>query len=103
MGGVTLGARDKSFSVQVARRSPFLFFIASLVFALVRSGIPADQTSFRFAILGDRTGGEQSGVYEQAWQETKAELPAFVVATGDMVEGLNAAPAPAEWREFERI
>jgi predicted phosphodiesterase len=89
--------------VRIARHSRFLFFIAALAFALVRTGAPAGQTSFRFAILGDRTGGAQPGVYEQAWREAAAERPAFVVTTGDMIEGLHDATAPAQWQEVERI
>jgi 3',5'-cyclic AMP phosphodiesterase CpdA len=100
---VTSGAPNKSPFVRLASRSRFLFFIAALAFALVRTGIPADHTSFRFAILGDRTGGAQPGVYEQAWRETARERPAFVVATGDTIEGSNDATAPAQWQEVERI
>ena len=77
--------------------------MAALAFALARTGTPADQTSFRFAILGDRTGGAQPGVYEQAWRETAAERPAFAIATGDAIEGLDDATAPAQWQEVERI
>jgi len=103
MDRVTSGAPDKSLSVRIASRSRFLLFIAALVFAFVPIGTPADQTSFGFAILGDRTGGAQPGVYEQAWQEVAAERPAFVVATGDTIEGLNDAAAAAQWQEVERI
>ena len=42
--------------------------------------------SFRFAILGDRTGEAQRGVYEQVCREVAAESPAFAVsAMGAMV------------------
>jgi Icc protein len=58
--------------------------------------------SFRFAILGDRTGEAQPGVYEQAWKEVAAESPAFVISVGDTIQGLNDASAEAEWREVFR-
>ena len=103
MEHVTSGALDKSPSARVAGYARPLFFIAALMFALARIGAPADQPSFRFAILGDRTGEAQPGVYEQAWREIAAERPAFVAATGDTIEGLNDATASAEWREVERI
>jgi len=96
-------APNRSPSIRIAGHAQFLFFIAALVFVLARTGTPADQTSFTFAILGDRTGEAQAGVYEQAWQEVAAERPAFVVATGDTIEGLNDATAPAQWQEVERI
>jgi len=59
--------------------------------------------SFRFAILGDRTGEAQSGVYEQVWREVAAENPAFVVSVGDTIQGMSDATAEAEWREAGRI
>ena len=74
-----------------------------LAFAPFRTATSADQASFRFAILGDRTGEAQPGVFEQAWREAAAERPAFVVTTGDMIEGLHDATAPAQWQEMERI
>ena len=72
----------------------------SFIFALVQPGIAAD---LRFAIIGDRTGGAQLGVYSQVWKEIAARQPAFVVATGDTIEGLGDASAPSEWRELERM
>ena len=59
--------------------------------------------SFRFAILGDRTGETQPGVYEQVWSEVAAESPAFVVSVGDTIQGMNDASAEAEWLEAGRI
>jgi predicted phosphodiesterase len=103
MDCVTCAAADKTRSVRLGRCSRFFLFMAALVFALVRIGSPAEQASFRFAILGDRTGEAQPGVYEQAWRETAAERPAFVVATGDMIEGLSDATAPGQWQEMERL
>ena len=58
-------------------------------------GSPATD-SFRFAILGDRTGEAQRGVYEQVWKEVAAESPAFVMSVGDTIEGMNDASAEAE-------
>jgi hypothetical protein len=59
--------------------------------------------SFRFAILGDRTGEAQDGVYQQIWSEVAAAKPAFVVGVGDTIQGLNDASATAEWREVDRL
>jgi 3',5'-cyclic-AMP phosphodiesterase len=77
--------------------------IAVLLFALVRAGTTSDLESFRFVILGDRTGEAVPGVYEHAWQAAAAGHPAFVVTVGDTIEGLNDAAAPTEWQEVERI
>jgi predicted phosphodiesterase len=59
--------------------------------------------SFRFAILGDRTGEAQKGVYEQVWREVAAESPAFVVSVGDTIQGMSDRTAEAEWHEAGRI
>ncbi len=59
--------------------------------------------SFRFVVLGDRTGDVQPGVYEQIWKEVAAENPAFVIGVGDNIEGMHDSTAEAEWRQFRRI
>jgi predicted phosphodiesterase len=75
----------------------------ALLAALIRlPGNPAPD-SFRFVILGDRTGEARPGVYEQVWREAAAENPAFVLSVGDTIQGLNDATAEAEWQEVQRI
>jgi 3',5'-cyclic-AMP phosphodiesterase len=77
--------------------------IAALLVAVIRlSGTPAAD-SFRFVILGDRTGEARAGVYEQAWREAAAEDPAFVLSVGDTIQGLNDSTAEAEWQEVQKI
>jgi hypothetical protein len=58
---------------------------------------PAD--NLHFALLGDRTGEAQAGVYERVWRELAATQPAFVLSVGDTVQGLNDTTTEAEWRE----
>ena len=58
--------------------------------------------SFRFVILGDRTGEPEPGIYEKVWQAAAAEKPAFVLSVGDTIQGMNEAKAEAEWKEVER-
>jgi 3',5'-cyclic-AMP phosphodiesterase len=82
---------------------PVLMPIAVLLLFLVRSAATPQLESFRFVILGDRTGEARPGVYEQVWQEAAVEDPAFVVTAGDTIEGLNDATAQAEWQALERI
>jgi len=75
---------------------------AALAMALaVAAGAPPE--SFRFVILGDRTGEAVPGVYEQIWREAAEENPAFVLALGDTIQGLNDATAETEWQETQRI
>lgn len=71
------------------------------IFALVLLCVQGGATdSFRFAILGDRTGEAEAGVYEQIWKEVAAENPVLVVSVGDSIQG---DLPEAEWREFRGI
>jgi 3',5'-cyclic AMP phosphodiesterase CpdA len=78
--------------------------LSGLLLALVVSITSAQAPdSFRFAILGDRTGDPQPGVYEQVWKEVAAEHPAFAVSVGDTIEGMNDASAVAEWQQIDHL
>jgi len=74
-----------------------------LVTLLLGIGRAQGTGSLRFAILGDRTGEAEPGVYEQVWKELAAEGPAFIVSVGDTIEGMNDASAEAEWRQVGQI
>jgi hypothetical protein len=82
------------------RSAPRGHQLAFLAFLVLRPLIAAD---FHFAILGDRTGEAQPGIYEQVSKETAADHPAFVVTVGDTIQGLNDATADREWREAQKI
>jgi 3',5'-cyclic AMP phosphodiesterase CpdA len=75
-----------------------VFFAA--IFLAAASPAP---DSFRFIILGDRTGEAQAGIYEQVWREAARLDPAFVVGVGDTIEGLHDATAEAEWGEVWQL
>jgi hypothetical protein len=49
-----------------------------------------DEYPMRFAVIGDRTGGAQPGIYEQVLEEIQMLRPDFAITVGDMIEG----PAP---------
>jgi len=83
------------------RRRTALFSAILGFFAAIYSAAPAD--SFRFAILGDRTGDVQPGVFDQVCKEIRVENPTFVVGVGDSIEGLHDANAEAEWRQATEI
>jgi Icc protein len=57
----------------------------------------------RFAILGDRTGGANSAVYERVWVEVAREHPAFVINVGDTIEGLHDDQAVEEWKALRPL
>src|SRR5215469_537768 len=80
-----------------------LLAFVGLGLLLFRSPAAPQAEPLHFAILGDRTGDVQPGVYEQVWKEVAAEDPAFVVTVGDMIEGMHDATAQTEWQEVESI
>jgi predicted phosphodiesterase len=78
-------------------------FAATLLAVLAPLAGRARSDSFRFEILGDRTGEAQPGVYEEAWREAAADHPAFVVTVGDTIQGYNDDTARAEWLAIEQL
>lgn len=60
---------------------------------------PVDSGEFHFALLGDRTGEAQPGVYEEAWREAVAEHPAFVLTVGDTIQGGDDKTIDSEWQQ----
>ena len=85
------------------RYSRALVFGAWLLALLLGIRGAAAPDSFRFAILGDRTGEAQPGVYDQVWKEVAAENPAFVVSVGDTIQGMNDRSAEEEWRQIGQL
>jgi 3',5'-cyclic-AMP phosphodiesterase len=73
-----------------------ILFAAGVLLVLLRA---APNDSFRFVLLGDRTGSAQPGVYERVWEQIASEQPAFVISIGDTIEGSNDATAAREWRQ----
>ncbi len=69
---------------------------ASLAILLLTAAVP-EPDSFRFVVLGDRTGETQPGVYERVLKDAEAEKPAFAVSVGDTIQGLHDDTAEAEW------
>jgi Icc protein len=80
-----------------------LLIPGALLLSLVLWGQAAGEHAFRFAILGDRTGEPQPGVYQQVWKEIAAERPDFVISVGDTIQGSRDAAAEAQWREIDRL
>jgi Icc protein len=59
--------------------------------------------SFRFVVLGDRTGEAEPGVYERVLKDAAAERPAFAVSVGDTIQGLHDETAEAEWQRAQQF
>lgn len=75
----------------------------AIVLLLATAGLAAPVV--RFAIIGDRTGGHQPGVYEGVVAEAERMRPDFVFTVGDQIEGYTEDPAQlnSEWREYKSI
>jgi 3',5'-cyclic-AMP phosphodiesterase len=80
------------------RRALLLGALIALV--LLRAAAPGE---FHFAIVGDRTGEAEPGVWERVWREVAASNPAFVLSVGDVIQGMDDATAEAQWRELETM
>jgi Icc protein len=76
---------------------------SALIILFARLAWPVDAGEFHFALLGDRTGEAQRGVYEEAWREAVAAHPAFVLTVGDSIQGGNDQTLDAEWGQFSQI
>ena len=48
--------------------------------------------------MGDRSGGAFPGVYQEAWKETDADHPDFVINAGDTIQGGNDSTIDEEWQ-----
>lgn len=61
------------------------------------------QTSFRFTIIGDRTGETEPGVYQRVLKEAAAGNPAFFLSVGDTIQGMRDLINEAEWQDAEQM
>jgi 3',5'-cyclic AMP phosphodiesterase CpdA len=77
----------------------FSVIAAAVLFAQPQSPSP----QVRFAIVGDRTGETQPGIYEAIWEEMAAARPDFVVGIGDSIQGMDDGSMEKEWQSFQRI
>jgi predicted phosphodiesterase len=80
-----------------------LFSIVFVALSLVYFSPSASKGSFQFAILGDRTGEAQTGVYEQVWRDIAKQKPRFVVSVGDTIQGTDDHTALREWQQIQAM
>jgi hypothetical protein len=61
-----------------------------------------DPSTFRFAIVTDRTGSARAGVFERAVEQLNWLQPEFVVCVGDLIQGKtkDEAKIKQQWREL---
>ncbi len=61
--------------------------MARLVITLLIASLMMAKTAFRFAVIGDRTGGYVGEVFEDIIDEVRLFDPDFVICVGDLIEG----------------
>lgn len=84
-------------------RDTFQSSLRAIAAAMLFAGMAANAQTFRFAILGDRTGGAVAGVFEEAWREVNADHPDFVINVGDTIQGGDDTSLAAEWRQISKL
>lgn len=64
-----------------------------------------DENVFRFAIMGDRTGGMRPGIFTRAAEKVNLMQPEFVLSVGDLIDGYTTDPDVwnSQWDEFDAI
>lgn len=67
--------------------------------------IKDNEDNFQFAVIGDRTGGERMGVFVEVIKKLNLINSAFVVSTGDSIQGYSRDPNDLErqWDEFDAM
>lgn len=73
-----------------------------LTAALIWLGFAAG-ADFTFAIIGDRTGNAQFGVYQHTWREVDRSGAAFAINAGDSIQGGDDASAAEQWTDIEPL
>ena len=73
--------------------------VCCLAFALIVAWAQ-EPSEFHFALVGDRTGEAQPGVWERVWRELSDKSPAFALSVGDVIQGLDDSAAEAQWRDL---
>lgn len=71
--------------------------------AVVLRAVDEPKNDFRFAIVGDRTGGAQPQIFGRVWREIDLLHPEFVINVGDTIEGRKDETAEEQWKELRPI
>ncbi len=87
-----------------ARISIFIL-VAVLIASLHSSVVFSDEITYRFAVIGDRTGSHQPGIFPQAVEGVNRLDPDIVLTVGDYIEGYttDTTALNKEWDEFMEI
>ncbi|MBN2383683.1 metallophosphoesterase [bacterium] len=92
--------RQIRFRLQVMIIFSWIIFVSSGVLLLSAEDLP-----MHFAVIGDRTGDAQHGVYESILAEISRLQPEFIITVGDMIEGYtkDQTELEKEWLEYKGL
>lgn len=93
----------KSFSQQLP--SFFNWDLSQSRLPVTNLKFNTDSGLVQFAILSDRTGGMNPGVFEDAVEKTNLLQPQFIMSVGDLINGYSTDEQliNAQWKEFNDI
>ena len=77
-------------------------FLAAFA-ALALRAVDEPKNNFRFAVIGDRTGGAQPQIYGRVWYEVDLLHPDIVLNVGDTIQGGDDVTAAEEWEELRPV
>jgi len=66
---------------------------------------PIEGSPMRFAVIGDRTGTHEPGIYGQIVEEIQRMRPDFLLSVGDLIEGYtdDTVEVKREWEEYKKL
>lgn len=97
--------KTKNIIVHILWLGLFFNFTNAQQIPVTHKPFNSDPGIFRFAIMSDRTGGMQPGVFKQAVDKVNLMQPEFVVSVGDLIDGYTEDPKiwNSQWDEFDGI
>jgi predicted phosphodiesterase len=83
----------------------FSIFVLVFVVSICSSLVFSEEVTYRFGVLGDRTGSHQPGIFPQAVKGVNLLNPDIVLSVGDYIEGYttDTTALNKEWDEFLEI
>jgi hypothetical protein len=99
---VVLLSRTMPAEVSGDGKKPDFQFTQEAVNPVTHTKFNNQPSTFRFAIVTDRTGGARAGVFEKAVDQLNMMQPEFVVCVGDLVQGYTKEgdKLDKQWAEF---
>jgi hypothetical protein len=82
-----------------------LFVLFSASTAVCAAKVEKTDYPIRFAVIGDRTGGAQPGIYDKIIAEVERLKSDFAITVGDAIEGYtqDTVSLNKQWKEYKAI